>query len=217
VPDSIKYTKTSDTKFKFCVTYKANSSNFDANQAVTDVVFGNYGKYSSFDDSQSNESSYLYIPTEHKKGENCQTIKPYLYGSNSSDLFDDSFMRSLNSSSSSSAVQGSAKDTERKTDIMTLQGHLEAAYAQNGFYPTLAQLNDATWRSTNMKGLDKEALRDPQGSGYQLSATASATSYSYKVSSESGASCDNVTTDCAKFTVTATLGDGTSYSKQNLF
>ncbi|MBX4201527.1 type II secretion system GspH family protein, partial [Candidatus Saccharibacteria bacterium] len=62
-------------------------------------------------------------------------------------------------------IQQKARDTERKTDVNALHGQIEAYSAQNGKYPTLANMNDATFRSTNMKGLDTAALGDPKGGG----------------------------------------------------
>ena len=60
-------------------------------------------------------------------------------------------------------IQQKARDTERKTDVNALHGQIEAYSAQNGKYPTLANINDATFRSNNMKGLDAAALQDPKG------------------------------------------------------
>ena len=60
-------------------------------------------------------------------------------------------------------IQQKARDTERKTDINAIHGQTEAYQAQNGKYPTLANVNDSTFRSTNMKGLDPAALQDPKG------------------------------------------------------
>src|SRR5882757_3970226 len=60
-------------------------------------------------------------------------------------------------------IQQKARNTERQTDIKAIHGQVEAYYAQNGRYPTLANLNDVTWRGANMKGLDPEALKDPKG------------------------------------------------------
>src|SRR3954463_3155357 len=64
-------------------------------------------------------------------------------------------------------IQQKARDTERKTDVNAVHGQVEAYNAQNGKYPTLANVNDATFRSTNMKGLDAAALADPKNSGSQ--------------------------------------------------
>ncbi len=114
-------------------------------------------------------------------------------------------------------IQQKGRDTERQTDIKALHGQLEAYYAQNGRYPTLTSLNDATFRSDNLKGLDTEALQDPKGSSATLVGAPAANSYSY-VATPSG--CDNSTTDCSGYTLTATLegqidGSGT-YSKTSL-
>lgn len=87
-----------------------------------------------------------------------------------------------------SGIQRKARNTERETDIKALHGQLEAFFAQENRYPTLAEINQTgeeneNWREENMRGLDAEALRDPNGSTSALCATASATSpnacYSY--------------------------------------
>lgn len=118
-------------------------------------------------------------------------------------------------------IQQKARDTERKTDINAMHGQLEAYQAQNGKYPTRANLNDATFRSTNMKGLDKEALVDPKqtcdpaaANAACVAAAAAANTYSYAVS-PSG--CDNGSGgDCTNYTLTATLEGGGTYVKQSL-
>ena len=111
-------------------------------------------------------------------------------------------------------IQQKARDTERKTDINALHGQLEAYQAQNGKYPTLANVNDATFRSTNMKGLDAAALQDPKGSAQTLVGTAAADVYSY---AEAPAGCDNASGgDCTSYTLTATLEGGGTYVKQSL-
>lgn len=100
-------------------------------------------------------------------------------------------------------IQQKARNTERETDIKALQGQIEAYYAQNGKYPTLANLNDTTFRSGNMKGLDGEALKDPKGTAQTLVAAAAANSYAYTVTPNG---CDNAAggTDCSGYTLTAT-------------
>ena len=110
-------------------------------------------------------------------------------------------------------IQQKARDTKRKTDINAIQGQVEAYFAQNGKYPTLANVNDSTWRSTNMKGLDPAALKDPNGSAQALVATTTANSYVYAVTP---ASCDNSGTDCTGYALTATLEGGGTYAKQAL-
>ena len=111
-------------------------------------------------------------------------------------------------------IQQKARDTERKTDINALHGQLEAYQAQNGRYPTLANVNDATFRSANMKGLDPAALQDPKGTAQTLVAAPVANNYSYGVTP---AGCDNgANGDCTQYTLTANLEAGGTYVKQSL-
>jgi type IV pilus assembly protein PilA len=117
-------------------------------------------------------------------------------------------------------IQQKARDTERTTDIKALHGQIEAFYAQNGFYPDLTSMNDTAnggFLATNMKGLDKEALKDPKGSSQALAATASATQYGYAVFKSDGTSaCTQAAKDCAVYTLTANLEGGGTFSKTNL-
>jgi general secretion pathway protein G len=112
-------------------------------------------------------------------------------------------------------IQQKARDTERKTDINALHGQLEAYQAQNGKYPTLANVNDSTFRSTDMKGLDPDALKDPKGTTQALSVDGANNTYKYVVTPTD---CDNTATngDCTQYTLTATLEGGGTYVKQSL-
>lgn len=112
-----------------------------------------------------------------------------------------------------SGIQQKARDTKRKTDIRAVQGQLEAYYSQNSKYPTLANMNDATFRSANLKGLDPAALQDPKGTTQALCAATSATCYGYALTP---AACDNgAGGDCANYTLTATLEGGGTFSVQS--
>ena len=89
IPQGIRYTRESSEKYKFCVTYQTYSRGYSA--GVTEVamrsLYGRSGMYPNYSDSDY-ESSYLYIDSYgHDKGENCQTVKPDMYGSSSSDDF----------------------------------------------------------------------------------------------------------------------------------
>ena len=111
-------------------------------------------------------------------------------------------------------IQQKARDTERKTDINAVQGQVEAYQAENGMYPTLANMNDSAWRTTNLKGLDPAALADPNNAGsQQLCSTAQTNCYAYEVS-PSG--CDNSATDCTSYKLIATLESGGTYEKDSL-
>ncbi len=114
-------------------------------------------------------------------------------------------------------IQQKARDTERTTDIKALHGQIEAYFAQNQKYPTLANMNDSTWRASNMKGLDQEALKDPKGgSTPTLVTTPASGAYAYAVTASDGSACDNTTKDCAEYTLTATLEGGGTFAKSNL-
>lgn len=114
-------------------------------------------------------------------------------------------------------IQKKARDTERTTDIKAIHGQVEAYYAQNGKYPTLANLNDSAWRTANMKGLDQEALKDPKNqtaSPYDLVAAPAVNVYSYEVTP---GDCDNgAGGDCSGYTFTARLEGGTDFIKSAL-
>ncbi len=122
-----------------------------------------------------------------------------------------------------SGVQARARDSKRQTDIGALDSHLEAYYAQHGWYPTLAQLTDATWRSTNMQGFDPAALTAP-GTGASIidSAAATTTKYQYKPTEDAaGTTACTATgtaddTTCTHFELHAVLeADNSDYSKSS--
>jgi Tfp pilus assembly protein PilE len=108
------------------------------------------------------------------------------------------------------------RNTERQRDVGELRDELEAYYSQYNKYPALAQVNNASWRQANMKGLDREVLRDPSSSSYKLAAMPAKDVYAYTVTSPSGKACDDVTITCTQYTLTATLEGGGTYVKNNL-
>lgn len=108
------------------------------------------------------------------------------------------------------------RNTERQRDIGELRDELEAYYTQYNKYPTLAQMNDASWRTANMKGLDPEVMRDPSSTSYNLSANPTKHIYAYKVTSASGKTCNDVKIVCTQYTLTATLEGGGTYVKTSL-
>ncbi len=102
-------------------------------------------------------------------------------------------------------IQQKARDTERETDVKALHSQLEAFWAQKGYYPSLADMNNTTFVSTNMKGLSSDAFKDPRGTASTLVAAAAANSYAYAVQTSGNASCESDDTTCAKYVLTATL------------
>lgn len=119
-------------------------------------------------------------------------------------------------------VQAKARDTQRKTDVNAIATQLEACYNDrcNGAYPTLAALQqDSTggWVETNLKGLDKGALRDSTNALIQSGAVSATAQYQYDVS---GATCSGtaVTDTCNSFVLRAwqEQATGTPYVKESL-
>jgi prepilin-type N-terminal cleavage/methylation domain-containing protein len=115
-----------------------------------------------------------------------------------------------------SGVQRSERDTERQRDIKALHLELTAYYTLNNRYPTLSDVNDGNWRSTNMKGLDNDVLQDPTSIDTTLTDKPDKNVYAYKVTSTKGTSCDNQKTPCTQYTLTATLEAGGTFVKNNL-
>src|SRR4051812_15151276 len=100
-----------------------------------------------------------------------------------------------------SGIQAKARNSKRQTDVQAVQTQLEAYFAQNGHYPSLTDMNTASWRGTNMKSLDDGALQDPQGSAPTLVTSPAAKSYAYAVTNSSGTSCESDDTTCAQYTL----------------
>jgi hypothetical protein len=73
-PDTITYEKQGTTSYKFCATYKGSS----APDLASPLALYTGG----FPATDSSNSAYLYISPQYKKGQNCQTVTPYLYSSN---------------------------------------------------------------------------------------------------------------------------------------
>src|ERR1700761_1040219 len=80
-----------------------------------------------------------------------------------------------------SGIQQKARNAKRQTDIQSVQTQLEAFYSQNGYYPSLTDMNSSSWLGTNMKSLDQNALIDPSSptQSKTLANTPTAKQYSY--------------------------------------
>jgi len=113
-------------------------------------------------------------------------------------------------------VQQNKRNSERQTDIKELRDGLEGYFAANNRYPTLNELNNATWRTTHLKSLEGDVFKDPSSSKDQFVSTPQVNAYTYSVTSVSGTPCDNDKNPCTQYTLTATLEGGSSYTKSNL-
>lgn len=118
-------------------------------------------------------------------------------------------------------VQAKAQNSKRSSDMASIQIQLEAFFAQNGYYPSLADMNNEAWLKANMKSLDLGALADPSNPGNRkLAAAPAAGVYAYAVTNASGGSCESDDKQCAKYTLTATyegtVNGKTTNTKSNL-
>jgi hypothetical protein len=99
VPDTISYTKLSSSSYKFCMTFRSASGESVSNsvsQAVSSYqnASGGASYYPDYNDTQ------LYISSDYQKGENCKTVKPYIYdatgGGSCTYPYSDSSQQALN-------------------------------------------------------------------------------------------------------------------------
>jgi prepilin-type N-terminal cleavage/methylation domain-containing protein len=124
-----------------------------------------------------------------------------------------------------SGIQAKARNSKRSSDVATIQTQLEAFFQNSGYYPSLGDMNDASWLSTNMKSLDTGALIDPSNPTQSKTLVNSLDpnkQYGYVVTDASGGSCEGSGEDvnCAKYTLTAkyegTVNGADKVSKSNL-
>jgi len=122
-----------------------------------------------------------------------------------------------------SHVTDKARDTTRQNNITEIQSQLEIFYANNNYYPSLDNLNDSTWLSANMKGLDSAIFSDPldtsnttleAGSGTPKTAQKGDKKYAYDAT---GCTTDSDGNDeCTGYTLSAYLESGSTYTKKSL-
>jgi type II secretory pathway pseudopilin PulG len=103
------------------------------------------------------------------------------------------------------SIQRNDRNQERQRDINSIYQQLEAYYVENSQYPTLPDMNSTTWLQANMKTLNPGTLRDPSGKANLLVARPEKAALAYQVSSATGAGCNDTSTPCAHYTLTATL------------
>lgn len=125
-----------------------------------------------------------------------------------------------------SGVQAKNRNSARQDAINQIQAELETYYAQTNKYPTLANLNDASWRKQNAEKLTSGILRDPRWNNNATDCTANGNAvaaskpaincFSYQVTASDGNACDNVKSDCGHYTLTAHLEGGEKYVKSSL-
>lgn len=121
-----------------------------------------------------------------------------------------------------SGIQAKSRNVTRQNDIDAISTQLESFYSQNGYYPSLADMNSQSWLSANMKLLNQNTLIDPSNptDSKILAGSPTKDEYSYDVSSSNGTSCEKQDTNCAQYTLTAeyegSVNGSSTYTKSNL-
>jgi Tfp pilus assembly protein PilE len=124
-----------------------------------------------------------------------------------------------------SGVQAKNRNSERETNIDTLQTEMERYYADSSKYPSLADINNADWRHKNFKNLPDDTFRDPLWNNKlaacttnkqpSLAATPTEKCYSYQATTADGSACQGDTA-CTQYTLTALFEGGEKYVKTSL-
>ena len=125
-----------------------------------------------------------------------------------------------------SGVQAKNRNAQRQASIDTLQSEMETYYADNNKYPSLAQLNDSSWRQKNLKNFDNGDVRDPRWNNKVAGCTANgqpdfagtptAKCYSYQATTADGSPCTDPAVSCTQYSLTAMLEGGEKYVKTSL-
>jgi type II secretory pathway pseudopilin PulG len=108
-----------------------------------------------------------------------------------------------------SGIQSKNQNNKRELAIQVIQGQLDAFFQTNGqgYYPSLANMNDAKWLAKNMKNLDQNVLIDPASptKSRKLVAAPAVGAYAYQATQADGkTACETDPTTCVHYTVTAT-------------
>lgn len=109
-----------------------------------------------------------------------------------------------------------AADSERQTDIQALHGSLNAYYGNTQSYPSLDQINDEAWRTTNFASLDAQFFIPPNSSSNKFAQFPTADQYGYDAKTDTGLTCDGTKIKCAKYSLSTKLQQGGEYVKTNL-
>lgn len=109
------------------------------------------------------------------------------------------------------SIDSRAKDSESSTDIKAIHGQIEGYYAQNGFYPGLAEMNSLPFIQANLLGLSVEALKTPTGTNTTFVDDPTSLNYAYKASG-----CNKAGIECTAYTLSALLNTGEKFTKEAL-
>ena len=125
-----------------------------------------------------------------------------------------------------SGVQVKNRNANRQANIDTIQSKLEVYYAKYSKYPSRVDLNNESWRKTNLKDLELGDIRDPRWNKNTkgcivkdqpaFAETPTERCYSYQATTADGSACIAADVVCTQYTLTATLENGEKYVKSSL-
>jgi len=113
-------------------------------------------------------------------------------------------------------IREKERNTTRQDNLALIKSSLELYYAENYKYPTLGNMNSPTWIAQNLQNFNNALLKDPSSSSETLVAAPKPHAYAYIVTGADGSACNNITVQCAQYTLTATLEGGGTFSQSSL-
>ena len=122
------------------------------------------------------------------------------------------------------AVSQAHRDDTRKNDITSLQLGIQSYWAQTGNFPSVAQMDSATFRNSSLNKLDTRAAQDPRWNSHnKYCARAGTLTFEDSIIPHVGcygyvatpAGCDNKAVACTGYSLNAHLENVTYYSKSS--
>ena len=108
-------------------------------------------------------------------------------------------------------------NAKRQQTILKLRTALETYYTAKLHYPTTADMGNIAWVTANLKDVTTGDLKDPTGTIATLANAPAKNQYSYQAGPDAHLGvCDNAAQNCNYYTLTATLSDGSHYTKSAL-
>lgn len=101
-------------------------------------------------------------------------------------------------------------DTKRKDKLKALQEKLELYYAAFGHYPTFDDVTSTEW--LRQYGVTQDELTDPVGNQPVIKRIPTSNYFSYQPNPDN---CDNSTTKCTQYTISAVLENAIIFALKN--
>jgi hypothetical protein len=116
----------------------------------------------------------------------------------------------------STTIKERSNDSQRRTDIKSIQTNLEVFYNDNGRYPAFFEMSSDTWRRSNLREFSLTGLPDDVDPDKVFRLSASRASYGYVPSRDGDTSCENAPDTCQKYTLSALLSSNEVYELESL-